>query len=258
MWWISRARRTLRLPWTTLAAPGSCGWRRAGVSGAVGVVALVALAVGVAAGVIAPSPAGAKGLASSNASPYVEPPCDRYGRYGFYASNRNLRGIFESSRPRKRMNRWVDRVPIAREDGREIVFAHGNAVYAAGVQETTPLRRLVREDDAFYYAVYGGRSRYGLEGIVSFDVSRVDGALVYATCWSHDPWPHHPDGSDLEIARGVGPGAFDLANEYPPPVVPPPSCPPPSCSLFREPTTRASPLDLSGRRRAVRHWRRLP
>ena len=79
MRWISRARRTLRLPWTTLVQPGSRRWRRAGVSGAVGVVALVAVVVGVAAGVIAPSPAGANDLASSNASPSVEPPCDWYG-----------------------------------------------------------------------------------------------------------------------------------------------------------------------------------
>ena len=214
---ISRARRTLRLPWTTLAAPGPRRWRRAGVSGTVGIVALVALAVGVAAGVIAPSPAGANGLGSSNASPYVVPPCDRYGRFGLDASG--LEGISGPGRRMTRMNRWVDRVPIAREDGREIVFADGNAVYAAAVQGTQ-LWRPVREDDAFYYGVYGGRSRYRLEGIVSFDVSRVDGALVlvYATCWSY-----RPDGGDPGIAPCLTPRLYavfppgrDYCSENPP------------------------------------------
>ena len=63
---ISRARRTLRLPWTTLAAPGPRRWRGAGMRGAVGIVALVALA----AGVVLSSPAGAAGL-RSNAVSYV-------------------------------------------------------------------------------------------------------------------------------------------------------------------------------------------
>ena len=118
-------------------------------------------------------------------------PCDRYGRYGRDA------------------NSWVDRVPIAREDGREIVFADGNAVYAAAVQGTH-LWRPVREYDDFYYGVYGGRSRYGLEGIVSFDVSRVDGALVYATCWSY-----RPDGGDPGMAPCVTP-RLSFSAEYPP------------------------------------------
>ena len=203
---ISRARRTLRLPWTTLAAPGPRRWRRAGVSGTVGIVALVALAVGVAAGSGGPSRAGAAGL-RSNAVSYVsyEPlPCDRYGRFGLGAGG--LEGV---SGPGQRMNRWVDRVPIAREDGREIVFADGNAVYAAAVQGTQ-LWRPVREDDAFYYGVYGGRSRYRLEGIVSFDVSRVDGALVYAACWSY-----RPDGGDPGMAPCVTP-RLSFSAEYPP------------------------------------------
>ena len=125
------------------------------------------------------------------------------------------------------MNRWVDRIPVAREDGREIVFADGNALYAAAVQGAQ-LWRLVREDTVFYMRtsimrtsdagrflqplrwllrrlgvstanVDVRRSRYGLEGIVSFDVSRVDGALVYATCWSYQP-----DGGDPEIAACTG------------------------------------------------------
>ena len=123
-------------------------------------------------------------------------PCDRYGRRSIPATLsywEEFRGAGEGE------NRWADRVPIAREDGREIVFAAGDAVYAASVQGVQ-LWRLVREDDAFYYGVYGGRSRYGLEGIVSFDVSRVDGALVYATCWSYQP-----DGSDPEIAGCLTP-----------------------------------------------------
>ena len=125
------------------------------------------------------------------------------------------------------MNRWVDRIPIPRSEGREIVFADGNAVYAAAVQGTQ-LGRLVRENTAFYMRtsmrtsdagrflqplrwrkrhlgvstanVDGRRSRYGLEGIVSFDVSRVDGALVYATCSSYQP-----DGGDPEIAACLTP-----------------------------------------------------
>ena len=172
----SGARRTLRLPWTTLAAPGPRRWRRAGVSGAVGIVALVALAVGVVAGVVLPSPAGANGL-HSNAFHYGLP-CD--GALARWEDH------------------WVDRVPIPRGDGREIVFADGDAVYAASVQGTQ-LWRPIREDDAFYIGVDGRRSRYGLEDIVSFDVSRADGALVYAACWSYQP-----DGSDPEIAGCTG------------------------------------------------------
>ena len=242
---ISRARRTLRLPWTTLAAPGPRGWRRTGVRAAVGIVALVMLVV--AAGVIAPSPAGAKGLGSSNASPSPSVPrCDRYGWAGSGAGG--LEGIDEG-RPLTGMNRWVDRIPVAREDGREIVFADGNAVYAASVQGTQ-LGRLVREDIASYMRASdasdaggflqtlrsllrrlgvstanvdgrrsryddGPRSRYGLEGIVSFDVSRADGALVYATCSSYQP-----DGGDPEIAFCSGPSAAltvaDYCRENPP------------------------------------------
>ena len=194
---IGRARRTL--PWAVRGAPGSRSWRRARVSGAVGVVVLVA---GVASGVVGPSLAGAAGLQSSAFSPPGRSvgvgglPCDRYGRRSIPATLsywEEFRGAGEGE------NRWADRVPIAREDGREIVFAAGDAVYAASVQGVQ-LWRLVREDDAFYYGVYGGRSRYGLEGIVSFDVSRVDGALVYATCWSYQP-----DSSDPEIAGCLTP-----------------------------------------------------
>ena len=169
-----------------LGASGFRRWRRA----AVGIVVLVVLVVGVAAGVGGPSRAGAAGL-RSNAFHYGTLPCDRYGQYGLGAGG--LEGV---SGPGQRMNRWVDRVPIAREDGREIVFADGNAVYAASVQGTQ-LWRPAREDSTFFYV--GGRSRYGLEGIVSFDVSRVDGALVYATCWSYQP-----DGGDPEIAACTG------------------------------------------------------
>ena len=90
----------------------------------------------------------------------------------------------------------------------------GDAVYAASVHGTQ-LWRPVREDDAFYYGVYGGRSRYGLEGIVSFDVSRVDGALVYATCWSY-----RPDGGDPAIAGCTGvpenQAVFDYCFKNPP------------------------------------------
>ncbi len=191
------------MPWAGRGAPGSWRWRRAGVRAAVGFVALVVLAVGVAVGVIGPSWAGATGLRSDAFRPsqtsVSELPCDRYGQYGLGAGG--LEGVSE---PGKRMNRWVDRSPVVRSDGREIVFADGDAVYAASVHGTQ-LWRPVREDDAFYIGSGHGRSRYGLEGIVSFDVSRVDGALVYATCWSYQP-----DGGDPEIARctNISPAIF--------------------------------------------------
>ena len=182
MRWMSGARRVLTLRRGTWGGPGSRWWGRAGVSAAVGVVVLF---VGVAAGVVGPSRAGATGL-RSNAFHYGAGPCDRYGRYGF--------GDHDLERP-SGMNRWVARVPVVRGDGREIVFADGDAVYAVSVQGTQ-LWRPVRDDDAFYIGRGRGWSRYRLEGIVSFDVSRVDGALVYATCWSYQP-----DGNDPEIAR---------------------------------------------------------
>ncbi len=214
------------MPWANRGVPGSRRWRCAGVIAAVGVVALVVLAVGVAADVVLPSRAGAEGLGSNDFSPVRDVvsalPCDRYGRYG--TGPGGLEGISE---PEQRMNRWVDRIPIPRSEGREIVFADGNAVYAAAVQGTQ-LGRLVRENTAFYMRtsmrtsdagrflqplrwrkrhlgvstanVDGRRSRYGLEGIVSFDVSRVDGALVYATCSSYQP-----DGGDPEIAACLTP-----------------------------------------------------
>ena len=178
------------MPWATRGASGPHRWHRAWVSAAVGVVALVVLAVGVAVGVTGPSWAGATGLRSNDFHPdqtsVSEGPCDRYGRYGF--------GDHDLERP-SGMNRWVARVPVVRGDGREIVFADGDAVYAVSVQGTQ-LWRPVRDDDAFYIGRGRGWSRYRLEGIVSFDVSRVDGALVYATCWSYQP-----DGNDPEIAR---------------------------------------------------------
>ena len=182
---IGRARRMLALE-RDAGSPRSRPWPFAGVSAAVGVVALVVLAVGVVAGVMLPSRAGADDL-RSNAFHYGPLPCDSYGQYGLGAGG--LEGVSE---PGKRMNRWVDRIPVVRGEGREFVFADGDALYAASVHGTQ-LWRPVREDTALYV---GGRSRYGLEGIVSFDVSRVDGALVYATCWSYQP-----DGGDPEIAR---------------------------------------------------------
>ena len=179
-------------------AAGSRWWRCAGVMAAAGVVGLVMLTVGGAAGVVGPSPAGAAGLRSTAFSPSrtvgSPNPCDRYGRFGL--DSRGLEGISGSGRPMTRMNRWVDRVPIARADGREIVFAAGNAVYAASVHGTQLWRPA--EESAYFYV--GGRSRYRLEGIVSFDVSRADGALVYATCWAYSP-----DGSDPEIAPCLTP-----------------------------------------------------
>ena len=199
---VNRVRRTLPLPWATRGASGPRRWHRAWVSAAVGVVALVVLAVGVAVGVIGPSWAGATGLRSNDFHPDQTSvsvgPCDRYGRYGF--------GDHDLKRPtwvQPWMNRWVDRAPIMRSDGREIVFADGDAMYAVSVQGTQ-LWRPVREDDAFYIGRGRGWSRYRLEGIVSFDVSRVDGALVYATCWAY-----RPDGNDPEIARCTGPGPIE-------------------------------------------------
>ena len=186
-------RGTLMLQRATVGAPGSRRWCRAWVSAAVGFVVLVVLAVGGAAGVVLPSRAGADGVRQQAIGPGrtspVREPCEVYGRGRFFASYND---------PYRWENRWVDRVPILRSDGTEIVFADGNAVYAVSV-DGTQLWRPVREDTAFSYL--GGRSRYVLEGIVSFDVSSEDGALVYATCWSYSP-----DGSDPEIARCTGPG----------------------------------------------------
>ena len=229
--------------------------------GMVGMVGMVVLVVGVAVGSGGPSRAGAAGLRSNALIPsrYVVAavlPCDHYG----LAGAGGLQGIDETG---KRMNRWVDRIPIAREDGREIVFADGNALYAAAVQGTQ-LWRLVREDTAFYMRtsimrtsdagrflqplrwllrrlgvstanVDVRRSRYGLEGIVSFDVSRVDGALAYATCWSYQP-----DGGDPEIAACRGPFQDQAQVQL----------------LRQELIAPGSAPGLSGRRRAVLHWRR--
>ncbi len=192
MRWMSGARRVLTLRRGTWGGPGSRWWGRAGVSAAVGVVVLVAAAVGVAAGVVFPSRAGAAGLLSDAFGPSrtstVVGPCEVYGWHEL----RDRRLEFWPE------NRWVDRVPTWRGDGREIVFADENAVYAVSV-DGTRLWRPIREDTAVFYV--GGRSRYVLKGFASLDVSNVDGALVYATCWSYSP-----DGSDPEIARCAGPG----------------------------------------------------
>ena len=188
--WISRARRVLTLRRGTWGGPGSRWWGRAGVSAAVGVVVLVVLIVGGAAGVVGPSRAGADGLHSNAFSPGrssgATRPCEVYG-WRELADRRPDPFLWD--------HHWVDRVPTWRGDGREIVFADGDAVYAvyAVSADRTQLWRPVREDSAFYV---GGRSRYVLKGFVSLDASGVDGALVYATCWSYQP-----DGSDPEIAR---------------------------------------------------------
>ena len=182
MRWISGARRMLTLQWAGPAALGSCRWRRAGVRAGVVVVALIAVVVGVALKVVDPSRAGAAGLRSNASHPsrdskmWVPDPCDIYGSH---APVDHLLDDFAGQ-----VNRWPDRVPIWRGDGTEIVFADGNAVYAASVHGTK-LWRPAREDTASFYV--DGRWRYVREGIVSFDVSRVDGALVYATCWSYKP-----------------------------------------------------------------------
>ena len=181
---------TLNVQRATVGAPGSRRWRRAWVSGAVGFVALVVLAVGGAAAVVLPSRAGAEGLPSNAFSPGrttpVREPCEVYGRGRFHA--RYLNPFFGETL----VKQWVDRVPTWRGDGREIVFADGNAVYAAS-GHGTQLWRPAREDTAVFHV--DGRWRYVLEGIVSFDGSGVGGALVYATCWAHQP-----DGSEPEIA----------------------------------------------------------
>ena len=188
---ISRARRILALQRGT-GSPRSRPWPFAGVSAAVGVVVLV---VGVAVGVGGPSRAGADDLRSNAFSPgrtsYLSLPCDVYGWRG------RMHGlVFEMLGDGvRRENRWVDRAPILRGAGREIVFADGDAMYAASVHGTH-LWRPIREAAAFYI---DGRWRYALEGIVSFDVSRVDGALVYATCWTYQA-----DGGDPETARTGG------------------------------------------------------
>ena len=190
--WISRGRRMLTLPWAARGAGGAC---RAAVCASMGIVALVVLVVGVAAGMVLPSRVGAEGLGSNDFHPdqtsVSELPCDSYGRYGYGAG-----GLEEGSRPGQRMNRWVDRIPVVRGAGREIVFADGDAVYAASVHGTQ-LWRPARESTAVIHV--DGRWRYGLEGIVSFDVSRVDGALVYATCWSY-----RSDGDDRGFTRHRG------------------------------------------------------
>ena len=192
MRWMSGARRVLTLRRGTWGGPGSRWWGRAGVSAAVGVVVLVAVVVGVATGVVDPSRAGAAGLLSDAFGPSrtstVTGPCEVYGWHEL--RDRRLELWPE--------NRWVDRVPTWRGAGREIVFADENAVYAVSV-DGTQLWRPVREDTAVFHV--GGRSRYVLKGFTSLDVSNVDGALVYATCWSYSP-----DGSDPEIARCAGPG----------------------------------------------------
>ena len=189
MRWISRARRMLALQRAT-GSPRLRPWPFAGVSAAVGVVVLVVLAVGMVAGGGGPSRAGAEGLGSNAFSPgrttTLVDPCEVYG------SRRILE--FPLLHPEFWEHHWADRVPTLRSGGREIVFADGNAVYAASV-DGTQLWRPVREDAAFYV---GGRSRYVLQGFVSLGISSVDGALVYATCWSY-----MPDGSDPEIARCI-------------------------------------------------------
>ena len=182
---VGRARRMLPLPWATRGAAGSRRWRCAGVIAVVGGVVLVVLAMGGGAGIVGPSQAEADGL-RSNAFHYGVPPCEVYGRGRFDA--RQLNPFFAETLA----NQWVDRVPTWRGHGREIVFADGNAVYAASV-DGTQLWRPVREDTASFYV--DGQWRYVLKGIVSFDGSGVGGALVYATCWAH-----RPDGSEPEIA----------------------------------------------------------
>ena len=180
------------MPWAARCGSGSRRWRRAGVSAAVAVVALAMLVV---AGVVGPSRAGADGLRSNALRPdqttVLALPCDVYGWTRGVGDLYPAMLIYDVGRE----NRWVDRAPILRAAGREIVFADGNALYAASVHGTH-LWRPIREYAAFYV---GGRWRYALEGIVSFDVSRVDGALVYATCWTYQA-----DGGDPETARTGG------------------------------------------------------
>ena len=171
------------MPWSTWGGPGSRWWRRAGV----GVVVLVAVVVGVVAGVVIPSRAGADGLRSNPFHPSrhgITRPCEVYGWREL--ADRRLDPFFWD-------HHWVDRVPTWRGAGREVVFADGNAVYAVSA-DGTQLWRPVREDTVAFYL--GGRWRYVLKGIVSVDVSTVSGALVYATCWAH-----RPDGDEPEIPR---------------------------------------------------------
>ena len=144
--------------------------RRAWVSAVVGVFMLV---VGVAAGIVLPSRAGAEGLGSNAFNPARDSrstrPCEVYGW-------REVRARVWAPFPSEsREYHWADRVPTWRDDGREIVFADGNAVYAASV-DGTKLRRPVREDTTEFYV--DGQWRYALKGFVSLDVSSVDGALV--------------------------------------------------------------------------------
>ena len=166
----------------TWSVPGPREWRGAGVRAAVGGVVLVAVVVGVAAGVVIPSRAGADGLRSNSFSPGPPrpAPCEVYGQRRFLASYADS-------------HRWVDRARTLRGEGREIVFADGNSLYAVSV-DGTQLWRPVREVTTIFHV--GGRWQYVLKGIVSFDVSGVDGALVYATCWAH-----RPDGNEPEIPR---------------------------------------------------------
>ena len=198
----------LTLLWATRGAAGSRRWRSAGVMAAVGVVVLVVgFAVGVGvhdrADTLEAPEVGARGSfddqaprtvagqatvgaqpAAGSLMPLVVPPawpgpspCEVYGwREGRYRAE----------------HRWLDRFPTWRGDGTEIVFADLDALYAVSA-DGTQLWRPVREEIAFHVR---GRSRYVLEGFVSLDVSDVDGALVYATCWSYAP-----DGGDPDVAR---------------------------------------------------------
>ena len=187
MWWISRARRMLTMPWRTRDASGSRWWGRVGVSGVVGVVWLVVLVVGTAVVLVPPSRAGADGLRSNAFRPArdstITGPCEVYGWHEVGARSQ---APFASETLEYH---WADRVPTWRGGDREIVFADGNAVYAVSV-DGTKLRRPVREDTTAFYV--DGRWRYVLEGFVSLDVSDVDGALVYATCWAYKPASSDP------------------------------------------------------------------